>query len=91
MADYDEYDLEKIRKFLGYEPKIVFCFDRAFPAWECDSKGWIIEDNLNHKSLILTNHGTMYFGKIEELDEDLKRYTKLFTDTISAQIHLQIK
>ena len=81
--EIESYDLEPIIELLGYTPTILLQFDRAFPSWGCDGKGWIVEHK-GQKQIILTNHGSPYIATEEELHNDIHRYEALIAGTKEA-------
>lgn len=64
----------------GVEYKKIRQFSLLYSGWECDSVGWLVDDNGEIK-LVLTSHGGAYFGKISELEKFVKSYQKAITET----------
>jgi hypothetical protein len=63
---------------------VLFEFRRAFPGWECDSKGWIVMDKNGKKVVVLTNHGGPYIGNDLEIKDDIARYEELINGAEEA-------
>jgi len=80
----EDYEMNEVEGLLGYKPTVLFEFRRAFPAWECDSKGWVIMDKNGKKIVILTNHGSPYIGTKKEIKNDIARYEELINDAEEA-------
>jgi len=53
----EKYLMESVIEQLGYEPKILFSFRRAFEPAVCDDMGWVIENQQGKSMLVLTCHG----------------------------------
>lgn len=64
----------------GVEYKKIRQFSIFYSGWECDSVGWLVESNGETK-LVLTNHGSAYFGNISELENFAKSYQKAIDET----------
>lgn len=65
--------------------KLLSCFDIAHVAWECDSIGYIVEEeDTKKRHIILTSHGAPYIAKVEELHEILEEYERLEYETKEA-------
>jgi hypothetical protein len=84
MAEYDEYDLQKIHYLLGCEPKVLYCFKRAFAGQEHDSLGWVVQDNKDKSHLILMKQGSYYKGTRKEIKNDIHRLEELINDAEEA-------
>jgi hypothetical protein len=63
---------------------VKYCFDVAHVGWECDSRGFIVEDNAKNRFIILTSHGSPYFATEKELDNLVATYVKLASSTVDA-------
>lgn len=87
----DDISLKNLIELLGYTPKVLFAFERAFPGWECDSKGWIVEDQQGKRIIILTNYGGPYIGDESELKDDIGRYEQLINNAEEALNTLRVK
>jgi len=62
---------------------VVFTFPVLWNGWENDNTGYIVMDD-DVKRLVLTNHGSPYFGNISELQEKIKEYEEAATETKKA-------
>lgn len=65
--------------------KIVFAFPALYQGWECDPYGYIVRgasDGL--MKLVLTSHGSPYFGKASEADALINSYESAISLTRRA-------
>ena len=60
--------------------KVLHEFDVFWLAWDCDSKGYIVEQD-GEVFPVLTSHGTPYRAKKENLEDRIKEYKKAVEDT----------
>lgn len=73
MAVFDPSSMEKILEF-----SILYC------GWECDHKGWIVENHDGTRFILLTSHGGEYVGETSELAEKIEEYKKAIDATEQA-------
>jgi len=76
--------LEEISKTSGKVLTVLCKFDLAYPGWECDSEGWVVEDEYKERFIVLTNHGGPYFAEREELLNQINSYHSLIVQTFNA-------
>lgn len=53
-------------------------------GWDCDSVAWVMERKDWTRYLKMTNHGTEYEAKIEELNELIAKYEAVIEQTREA-------
>ena len=64
----------------GKSAKILHEFDVLWLSWECDSKGYIVEQD-GEIFPVMTSHGTPYKANKEDLEDKIKEYNKATEDT----------
>jgi len=57
--------------------KIIMEFSVLWEGWECDSKGWVKEREDKTRYLVLTDHGSPYEAKPEDLLNRIKSYEEV--------------
>jgi len=62
----------------------IYKFEIMYVGWECDSYGWVVEDEDNNNHLLLTNHGQEYIGHRDELTSLIKSYEEKIEETEKA-------
>lgn len=68
----------------GEKFKKIMEFDVLHLAWECDSKGWIVENYSSGRYIVLTNHGSPYIAPQEELIKLIESYQSVINKTKEA-------
>lgn len=82
---------EKLKSFVKKPFTLLHTFQRAFPGWECDEEGWIVEIK-GERKLVLSSHGGLYFADDKnELEGDLERYKSLIDGAEKAITYLKGK
>lgn len=66
------------------QDKEIFEFTVLWEAWECDSKGWVMERPDGTRYLSTTSHGSEYEAKPEELHERIAEYERVLNETRQA-------
>jgi selenocysteine lyase/cysteine desulfurase len=73
----------KIRKGNKVQGKkideVIEVFDMSIAGWDCDMDGYLVLV-AGTKKLVFTNHGSPYFGTIEEMEKLLKQRQKNAND-----------
>jgi hypothetical protein len=77
-----ETEYEKAIK-IKLHGKILKTFEMAYPGWECDGTGWIIEYE-GKRYVILTDHGTEIIADKSSLTQQIKLYERLIKQTKEA-------
>ena len=80
----EDYQMEPIKRLLGYKPKVLFQFNRAYPGWECDSHGYVVMTKTGKKQVLLSTYGKFYCAKKGEVLEDIARYEELISNCEEA-------
>lgn len=62
---------------------VVFTFPVLWSGWESDNTGYIVMDG-DVKRLVMTSHGSPYFGNISELQKKIDEYEEAATETKKA-------
>jgi hypothetical protein len=65
------------------EVVVVKEFAVLWKGWECDSVGYLVLDEGKYK-IVLTDHGRPYFAKPIVLEQKLKEYRSILSDTKNA-------
>lgn len=60
--------------------KILYEFKLLWCGWECDSRGYVVEQD-EKIFVVLTNHGEFYRANKKELEEKIKEYEQTIEDT----------
>ena len=67
-----------------FEPEgIIFSFDIYYSGWECDSKGWVVEQN-GKRFIVLTSHGEFCKAERRHLFNFIGQYKKAINNMEKA-------
>jgi hypothetical protein len=64
--------------------KTIYAFDIYYCGWECDSIGWIKEDEEGNRYIIMTDHGGERIAQTDDLRGLVKSYEKAIEGTEKA-------
>lgn len=67
----------------GREVEVLMVFPVMHSGWECDEKGFVVNDN-GTKKIVLTNHGSAYFASEMELSLKIEEYKHAIASAESA-------
>lgn len=87
MAKLEIESPEEVKTMIAKTGKLLRVLSRfqmAYVGWECDSKGFVVEDENKERYIILTNHGSPYFAKREELVNQINLYQSWIANTTDA-------
>jgi len=65
----------------GHTYKILEKFPVMHVGWECDSEGYLVEDENKIVKIVMTNHGFFYFPTAIEMQELINGYKKITDKT----------
>ena len=66
------------------EEIIVFEFPILWEGWACDSTGWIVQRADGSRYIRMTNHGSVYEAKPDEILERIDKYKSVLNLTYKA-------
>ena len=64
--------------------KEIFKFPVLWEGWECDSLGWVVEDDDGSRFIVMTNHGSPYEADPQELRDRIAEYHRVITESERA-------
>lgn len=76
------HDISELQKLTG--DQVIHTFTVLWDGWDSDSVGYILADSEDKIYVLMTNHGTFYRAKKEDLIERLNFYTTVIDETRTA-------
>ena len=61
--------------------KVVKDITVLWSGWDCDNVWYLCEDKELNKVLVVSNHGSLEIGKIEELEQKIEEYKEILEDS----------
>ena len=65
--------------------EVIYQFPVMYSGWECDYNGWVVEEIASkERKIVLSNHNTLYFADIKEIEECIDEYQDVINKTKKA-------